>query len=200
MTADYSGAELVAAQALYKENKDVRPIVAVFVADVSGSMEGSPLNSLQNSLESSMQYINNDNYIGLVSYNQDVCIELPIAKFDLTQQSYFLGTVKALRAGGGTATYDAICVAMQMVLDKLEEIPEAKPVIFLLSDGEQNRGYDLAEIRDIIAGLQMPIYTIGYNANIDALKEVSEINEAVCINAGTEDIAYQLRQLFNANM
>ena len=200
MTADYSGAELVAAQALYKENKDVRPIVAVFVADVSGSMEGSPLNSLQNSLESSMQYINNDNYIGLVSYNQDVCIELPIAKFDLTQQSYFLGTVKALRAGGGTATYDAICVAMQMVLDKLEEIPEAKPMIFLLSDGEQNRGYDLAEIRDIIAGLQMPIYTIGYNANIDALKEVSEINEAVCINAGTEDIAYQLRQLFNANM
>ena len=200
MTADYSGAELVAAQALYKENKDVRPIVAVFVADVSGSMEGSPLNSLQNSLESSMQYINNDNYIGLVSYNQDVCIELPIAKFDLTQQSYFLGTVKALRAGGGTATYDAISVAMQMVLDKLEEIPEAKPMIFLLSDGEQNRGYDLAEIRDIIAGLQMPIYTIGYNANIDALKEVSEINEAVCINAGTEDIAYQLRQLFNANM
>ena len=54
--------------------------------------------------------------------------------------------------------------------------------------------------RDIIAGLQMPIYTIGYNANIDALKEISEINEAVCINAGTEDIAYQLRQLFNANM
>lgn len=200
MTADYSGAELVAAQALYKENKDVRPIVAVFVADVSGSMEGSPLNSLQNSLESSMQYINNDNYIGLVSYNQDVCIELPIAKFDLTQQSYFLGTVKSLRAGGGTATYDAISVAMQMVLDKLEEIPEAKPMIFVLSDGETNRGHELREIRDIIAGLQMPIYTIGYNANIDALKEVSEINEAVCINAGTEDIAYQLRQLFNANM
>ena len=200
MTANYSGAELVAAQALYKENKDVRPIVAVFVADVSGSMEGAALKSLQDSLGNSIQYINNDNYIGLVSYNQDVRIELPIDKFDLTQQSYFLGTVNSLTAAGGTATYDAICVAMQMVLDKLEEMPDAKPMIFVLSDGETNRGHDLREIRDVIVGLQMPIYTIGYNANIDALKEISEINEAVCINAGTDDIAYQLRQLFNANM
>ncbi|MBQ7637829.1 MAG: VWA domain-containing protein [Clostridia bacterium] len=200
MTADYSGAELVSAQALYKENKDVRPIVAVFVADVSGSMDGSPLNALQNSLVNSMQYINNDNYIGLVSYNQDVRIELPIAKFDLTQQSYFLGTVQSLTAGGSTATFDAICVAMDMMLAKMEEIPDAKPMIFVLSDGETNRGNSLSDIRNIVAGLQMPIYTIGYNANIDALKEISEINEAVCINAGTEDIAYQLRQLFNANM
>jgi Ca-activated chloride channel family protein len=51
-----------------------------------------------------------------------------------------------------------------------------------------------------VSALNMPIYTIGYNADIDALKEISEINEAVCINAGTEDISYQLRQLFNANM
>jgi len=200
MTADYSGAELVAAQALYKENKDVRPIVAVFVADVSGSMDGSPLNALQKSLENSMQYINNDNYIGLVSYNQDVCIELPIAKFDLTQQSYFLGTVQSLRAGGSTATFDAICVAMNMMLEKMEEIPDAKPMIFVLSDGETNRGNSLSDIRSIVSALQMPVYTIGYNADIDALKEISDINEAVCINAGTEDIAYQLRQLFNANM
>lgn len=200
MRADYSGAELVAAQALYKENKDVRPIIAVFVADVSGSMEGSPLKTLQTSLENSMQYINTDNYIGLVSYNQDVRIELPIDKFDLTQQSYFLGTVKSLTANGQTATFDAICVAMQMVLDKMEEIPDAKPMIFVLSDGATNRGNSLSDISGVVTALHMPIYTIGYNADIDALREISEINEAVCINAGTDDIAYQLRQLFNANM
>ena len=43
-------------------------------------------------------------------------------------------------------------------------------------------------------------YTIGYNANISALQAISDINEGICINAGTDDIAYQLRQLFNANM
>ena len=73
-------------------------------------------------------------------------------------------------------------------------------MIFVLSDGATNRGNGLGDIRDIVSALNMPIYTIGYNADIDALKEISEINEAVCINAGTEDISYQLRQLFNANM
>lgn len=200
MTAEYTGEELIRAQELYKENKDTKPIIAVFVADVSGSMVGEPINTLKESLVNSMQYINTENYIGLVSYNDNVTVELPIAKFDLTQQSYFKGSVEALSVGGATATFDAICVAMKMVEDKLAEIPEAKPMIFVLSDGETNRGYSLGDITDIVSGLQMPVYTIGYNANISALQAISDINEGICINAGTDDIAYQLRQLFNANM
>ncbi len=200
MTTDYNGEELIKAQELYKENKDSAPIVCVFVADVSGSMNGDPINTLKESLVNSMQYINEDNYIGLVSYNDNVTIELPIAKFDLTQQSFFKGTVEALSANGATATFDAICVAMQMVEQKLAEVEGAKPMIFVLSDGETNRGYSLSEITGIVSGLQMPIYTIGYNANIDALQQISDINEGVCINAGTDDISYQLKQLFNANM
>ncbi len=200
LSVDYAGEELINAQALYKENKDTKPIIAVFVADVSGSMVGEPINTLQSSLVNSMQYINTENYIGLVSYNDDVTINLPIAQFDLTQQSYFKGTVESLSVGGATATFDALCVAMKMVEDKLAEIPDAKPMIFLLSDGETNRGHSLSDISDIVSGLQMPVYTIGYNANIDALQKISDINEGICINAGTDDIAYQLRQLFNANM
>lgn len=200
MTADYSGEDLIRAQALYKENKDTKPIIAVFVADVSGSMVGEPINTLKDSLVNSMQYINTENYIGLVSYNDNVTIELPIAKFDLTQQSYFKGSVEALSVGGATATFDAICVAMKMVEDKLAELPDAKPMIFVLSDGETNRGYSLGDITDIVSGLQMPVYTIGYNANISALQAISDINEGIFINAGIDDIAYQLRQLFNANM
>ena len=197
---DYSGEELITAQELYKENKDTKPIVAVFVADVSGSMIGEPINTLKSSLINSMQYINPENYIGLVTYNENVTVNLPIAKFDLTQQSYFKGTVETLSVNGATATFNAVCVAMKMVEDKLSEIEEAKPMIFVLSDGETNRGYSLSEITEVVRDLKIPIYTIGYNANIDALQKISEINEGVCINAGTDDITYQLRQLFNANM
>ena len=200
LTTEYAGEELISAQELYKENKDTKPIIAVFVADVSGSMVGEPINTLQSSLVNSMQYINNENYIGLVSYNDDVTVNLPIAQFDLTQQSYFKGTVESLSVGGATATFDALCVAMQMVEEKMAEIPDAKPMIFLLSDGETNRGHSLGDITDIVSGLQMPVYTIGYNANIDALQKISDINEGICINASTDDITYQLRQLFNANM
>ena len=197
---EYSGADLMAAQKLYKENKDNQPVVCVFVTDVSGSMAGEPLNTLKDSLVNSMHYINTNNYIGLVCYNDDVNIALPIAEFDINQQSYFKGTVEMLDASGGTATYDGLCVALKMIQDKLVEVPNAKPMVFVLSDGETNRGYSLKEVEDIVSGLAVPVYTIGYNADIDALSKLSDINEGVCINANTDDVIYQLKQLFNANM
>lgn len=196
----YTGNELLLAQQFYKENKDAAPVICVFVADISGSMSGEPINTLKSSLVNSMQYINDNNYIGLVSYSDDVTIELPIAQFDMNQQSFFKGTVEMLDASGGTATHNAICVALDMIQKKQEEIPDTKAMVFVLSDGETNRGYSLNEVSDIISGLQVPIYTIGYNADIDALKEIANINEAACINASTEDVTYQLKQLFNANM
>ncbi|HAV91496.1 MAG TPA: hypothetical protein DCW44_09520 [Eubacterium sp.] len=73
-------------------------------------------------------------------------------------------------------------------------------MIFVLSDGECNRGHSLKEVSPIVSSLKTPIYTIGYNANIDALKQLSDINEGVCIDAKTDDVVYQLKQLFNANM
>ena len=106
-----------------------------------------------------------------------------------------------LSAGGGTATFDAILVAADMVQKAIEDNPNAKPMIFVLSDGESGEyvaRFD--DMSDIIAGLHIPVYTIGYNANIDALKQISGINEAASIDASTDDVTYQLRNLFNANM
>ncbi len=198
---EISGQTLLAAQKLYKDNKDTgKPVVAVFVADVSGSMDGEPMRALQESLVNSMRYIKSDNYVGLVSYSDYVTIELPVGKFDLNQQAYFKGAVESLRAGGGTATFDGIAVATQMVQDALAEHPEAKPMIFVLSDGETNTGHDLSDVDGILKALRIPVYTIGYNANIDALKKISSINEAASIDASTDDVVYQLKNLFNANM
>ena len=199
-STNYAGGTLIDAQKLYKENKDSDPVICVFVADISGSMAGEPINALKDSLINSMQYINTDNYIGLITYNDDVQKRLPINKFDLNQQSLFVGTVENLSAAGGTATFDGLCVAMKMIEEKKEEIPNAKTMIFVLSDGECNRGHSLKEVSPIVSSLKTPIYTIGYNANIDALKQLSDINEGVCIDAKTDDVVYQLKQLFNANM
>lgn len=197
-----SGETLLAAQELYKKNKDTdRPVMAVFVADVSGSMSGSPLSELQKSLVNSMRYINTDNYVGLISYADYVTIDVPVAKFDLNQQALFKGAVEHLRAAGGTATFDAIIVAADMLQKASADHPEAKPMIFVLSDGETNQGVvKFDAMNDVIGGLHVPVYTIGYNANIDALKKISGINEAASIDASTDDVTYQLKNLFNANM
>ena len=203
---DLSGKTLESAQKLWKTEKDAgNPVMAVFVADVSGSMGGAPLQNLQSSLINASQYINETNYVGLVSYSTNVAINLPIEKFDLNQRSYFTGAVEDLMPGGNTATYDAVLVALDM-LTKAQAKVEAetgqriKPLLFVLSDGQQNAGCTLKEVSPIVGGLEIPVYTIGYNADLSELKSLSAINEAASINADNDDVIYNLKSLFNAQM
>lgn len=195
------GSTLVSAQKLWKENKDGgKEIIAVFVADVSGSMDGEPLAMLKDSLINGMKYINTDHYIGLVSYSTDVTINLPIAKFDLNQQAYFKGAVEDLNANGSTATMDGIIVALDMLEKAMIEHPNAKPMLFVLSDGDSNRGHSLKDLQTPLQTLGIPVYTIGYNADIDALSTISSINEAASINADSDDVVYKLKCLFDSNL
>ena len=203
---DVNGKTLESAQKLWKTEKDAgSPVMAVFVADVSGSMGGAPLQNLQSSLINASQYINDTNYVGLVSYSTNVEINLPIAKFDLNQRSYFTGAVEDLTQGGNTATYDAVLVALDMLL-KAQEQAQAetgqsiKPLLFVLSDGAQNAGCSLHKLSPVVSGLEIPVYTIGYNANLKELQELSAINEAASINADNDDVVYNLKSLFNAQM
>ena len=200
------GAGYLAAQKIWKQSKDGgQPIIAVFVADVSGSMAGSPINSLKESLLATSSYISSDNYIGLVSFADNVHINLPIDVFDDEHRAYFSGAVKALDIEGSTVTYNAVLVALKMMVDKKEEIPNAKMMLFVLSDGEQNRGYSLDRVAPIVGGLKIPVYTIGYNLTSDSqatneLKRLSGINEASLINATSDDLINHMRNLFNVEL
>lgn len=193
------GNTLLDAQELWKKEKDNgQEIVSVFIVDTSGSVAGAPLNEMKTSLINGVQYISPEHYVGLVTYNSNVTINLPIKKFDLNQRAYFNGEVSNLSAGGGTYTFHAIAVALQMLEEARVEHPNAKFMLFVLSDGESNGS--LRDVSGFIENLNVPVYTIGYNANIAALQEISKINEAASINAATDDIIYKLKNLFNAQM
>ena len=194
-----SGNVLLDAQQIWKDEKDGdQEIVAVFIVDRSGSVDGAPLDEMKASLINAGQYIKSDAYVGLVSYSSSVMVNLPIGQFDLNQRAYFNGEVSNFTAGGGTATFDAIAVGLQMLEEARADHPDAKFMLFVLSDG--NSDGSLKSVRGFIENLNVPVYTIGYNANVEALKEISSINEAASINADTEDIIYKLKSLFNAQM
>jgi Ca-activated chloride channel family protein len=190
-------------QQLWKNKKDVNSnIDAVFVADISGSMEGLKLNKLKQSLLNGSQYISKDNSIGLVTFSSDVNINLPIAKLDLNQRSLFTGAVEDMNAGGSTAMFDAIIVGTKMLMDEKAKNPNAKLMLFVLTDGQTNTGHSLNDVEDVLKALKIPIYTIGYgsDADLQELQIVSNINEATSLNADTEDVVYQLGNLFNAEI
>ena len=195
-------------QKVWKENKNgERPVVAVFITDVSGSMGGQPLNSLKMSLINASSYIGSEHYIGLVSYSNDVTVNLPINKFDAKQKAYFHGEVKNLSDSGSTATYDAVLVSLNMIQKKTKELQSSgvdnvKPMLFLLTDGEQNEGYSLNRITPIVAGMKIPVYTISYNYedNNKELEKLSAINEVSALKASDGDIVNLLRNLFNVEL
>lgn len=198
---EISGTSLISAQKLWKEEKDAgKPVIAVFVADTSGSMDGEPIAQLKKSLINASQYIGENNYIGLVTYNSDVQINLPIDKFSLNHRAYFTGAVEDISPFGSTATFDGVAVAADMLMKEKEKHPEAKIMMFVLSDGETNVGCSLKDISGIIQAFEIPIYTIGYNADLEELGKLSAINEAASVNADSDDVVYALKNLFNAQV
>ncbi len=199
---EFDGNTIAQAQSVWKEEKDSGiPIVAEFVVDTSGSMRGEPINALKTAMINTIQYINDDNYIGIIGFDSEVREYLPIDKFSLNQKTLYKGTVNSLDASGNTAMYNGLCVAMDRIYQKSQELGgNCTPIIFVLTDGDSNTGCRFSETKDIIAGMNIPIYTISYNYAADSLSELASINEAASIVGNSEDITYKLRNLFNAEM
>ncbi len=197
------GLGYLAAQKLWKKNKTGgRPVIAVFVTDISGSMRGNKIASLQDALLRSAQFVDSENYLGLIAYSDDVHVMLPIGQFDSMQRAKFSGAVKQLSANGRTAIYDATMAAMKMLLDKQKEIPDAIPVMFVLSDGHQEGGVNLSRILPIVKAVKIPIYTIGFEMweeDEAEMKKLSQVSgEAELTDAGDKDIVNVLRGLLNS--
>jgi Ca-activated chloride channel family protein len=201
--SQYTGAELISALKIWKENKDGgKPVISVFVIDRSGSMDGSKLTRVKEALRNSMQYVNESNYVGLVSYSSkdDITIDLPIGQFNAKQQSLFAGAVNDFKAAGGTATNSALTVALDMALKQMAVVADAKIRILIMSDGEQNDGLTLYDVKGLVNGLAIPVYGIGFEATLTDLQQLADINEGYCVNADSEDVIYKLKGLFMAQL
>ena len=199
--SQYSGGMISTVLEFWKTEKaSGKQIVAVFVADKSGSMEGRKLEALKGSLKTAMQYVGEECKVGLVSYASDVDVDLPIGDFNHEQQEYFVGAVEGLSARGGTATNDALLIAIRLINAEMAVNPEIKPIIILLSDGQTGNGYSLSSMKDLIDFYDIPIYTIGYEANVKELEKIAGINNGAFIDASSDDISYILKTLFDAEM
>ncbi len=202
-----SGAVLVEAQKTWKQKKDSgTPIVAVFLSDVSGSMANAddngniPLNELKTALLNGASFISKDNYIGLVEFSDKVTIRLPIEKFSMSHKGKFNAAVEKMAVVGRTAMYDGIAVALQMLTEAKKSMPRCKPMLFALTDGQTNTGLTYNDLIKTIEGLAIPIYTIGYNFQIDELKNIATLTEAAYFTPNAEAIKYQIGNLLNAEM
>jgi Ca-activated chloride channel family protein len=194
-----SGETLIEAQNLWKDKKDGGlPVYAVFVSDVSGSMAGSRVASVQTALESALGFISPETSIGMVEFSDVARKKLDIAKFDLNQQGQFAASVVDMNPIGGTAMYDGIILGLSMLTDVRAADPNAKLLLFVLTDGETTAGLTFDDTASVIEGLGIPVYTVGFEANVDELARLSALVESASINASEDDVEFKMASLFNA--
>ncbi len=96
--------------------------------------------------------------------------------------------------------YSGVAVALSMLIEEKTSNPNVKPVLFVLTDGETNEGLSFGKMSPVIKGIQIPVYTIGYEANIDELSRLSSLFEAASLNASEGEIDYKIGALLNAQM
>jgi Ca-activated chloride channel family protein len=189
------------AQKLWKQKKSGgRPVAAFFVADTSGSMEGSRIKNLKKALIESSDLISTSNAIGLVTYNDRVNVDLFIKPFNLQQKALFIGAVERLYAGGKTATNDAVLVAVDRLNAFEKTHPGYKKVIFVLSDGETNRGQNFEDIKSALEWSGIPIHTIAYELSSEHLKQMAALAEGAYIKSSANSASYRIGNLLNSEM
>lgn len=189
------------AQKLWKQKKSGgRPVAAFFVADTSGSMEGSRIKNLKKALIESSDLISTNNAIGLVTYNDRVNVDLFIKPFNLQQKALFIGAVERLYAGGKTATNDAVLVAVDRLNEFEKTHPGYKKVIFVLSDGETNRGQSFDDVKSALEWSGIPIHTIAYELSSEHLKQMAALAEGAYIKSSASSASYRIGNLLNSEM
>ncbi|MEX1364576.1 MAG: vWA domain-containing protein, partial [Nannocystaceae bacterium] len=156
--------------------------------------------AVQRALESSREFINPEASVGMVEFADRARRRLEIAPFDLNQQAQFAAAVQDMDPVGGTAMYDGVILGLSMLAEQREQEPGGKYMLIVLTDGETNEGLRFGDVDEVVAGLRIPVVTVGFEANLDELGRLASLVEAATINASEGDVEFKLSSLFNAGV
>jgi len=191
------------------------PAHAIFVLDVSGSMEGDRLDDLKaaligltgvdQSLTGQFSRFRNRERITLITFNSGVTAEQEFVIDNPEAQSAEMAQIRSfadgLRANGGTAIYSALQRAYYIAIAAQQRDPERYYSIVLMSDGESNEGIRASEFERFFQ--QMPpevqdihTFTILFgDAEEEAMQELAELTGGRMFDAQSEALSLIFKQI-----
>lgn len=174
------GGDLVSIQKLWKKEKSGgAKTVAIFLGDVSGSMEGSRINNVRKALVEGAEFISEDSQVGLVVFNSSVIQTLPISEFSSSHKDNFISYAQAMQVRGGTSMYDGIAYSSNIMVKHIKDLIDnysvegVRPVLIVLTDGESMndglvsqdsrriRDQQISELMGVIKRVNIPTYILG---------------------------------------
>ncbi|XP_010273854.1 PREDICTED: inter-alpha-trypsin inhibitor heavy chain H3-like isoform X2 [Nelumbo nucifera] len=126
------------------QNRKVFRKAVVFVVDISGSMQGRPLESVKNGLCASLSELNPEDSFNIIAFNGETYLFSPsmeMATKEAIQNASQWISVKFV-AGGGTS----ILLPLNQAIEMLSKTCDSIPLIFLITDGSVEDERHICEV------------------------------------------------------
>ncbi|MEM6251361.1 MAG: VWA domain-containing protein [Cyanobacteria bacterium P01_D01_bin.156] len=156
----------------------------VVVVDSSGSMEGSKLPAVQNTLKTYVESLGPKDQVALIDFDSD--IRQPVLVDGTPEgQTRGLQFIASLRADGGTRLYDSALAARNWLSQNLRA--NSINAVLILTDGEDSEsrigldqlGQELSK-SGFSSDQRIAFFTVGYGKegefNPQALEQIAELN------------------------
>lgn len=168
----------------------------LLVADTSGSMADD--GKIENLRDAVIEFIDRvkiedtGEYVGLIDFDDHI-----ETKIDLAQLAYneaeWPSAVQRLDADGGTAFYDAVAEAVDILESKAVQGQDRVNIVIALTDGlDSGNGRSLAQLISEIQNSSVPVllFVLGFgsDADLDSLEELADSTGGVALPATPDDI------------
>jgi len=184
---------------LWEEAK--MPASVVVLLDVSGSMQGSPLQYARKGAAIFIEKMNKWDELEVITFNHQLAKLAAMDKIG-TSGEKARQKIQNLFADGGTCLFDATQHALDTIRKRRKIAPKRRYGIVLLSDGDDtNSKIGKYDFLDSLSKGDNPdvirIYTIAYGeeANKDLLIEIAKSTNARMFTSSPEDIEKVYREL-----
>ncbi|HZC33658.1 MAG TPA: substrate-binding domain-containing protein [Candidatus Bathyarchaeia archaeon] len=192
-----------------------RPASAVFVLDLSGSMNGDRLDQLKAamraltgtdpSLTGQFARFRAHEQVTIVTFSSQVDDTQEFTIDDTNPDGPDMTAIRSyidgLTASGGTAIYDGLEQAYQVVADSQAKDPNRLYSIVLMTDGENNAGVDAKGFAADLAGLAPAVHAVHTypvlfgEANKDAMTSIATTTGGALFDATTTSLQTIFKQI-----
>lgn len=147
-----------------------RSIALILALDVSGSMQGAPLDATRAAARSLIEGLGPQDRVALLAFNQQVTW---VQEFT-SDRATLIKALDGLSASGDTAFNDALHAAGR----RMGALPAGRRAIIMLTDGEDTASATaFTQALSTAQGSNTPVFTVGFGPKVkpDLLRQIAQL-------------------------
>ena len=141
------------------------PLAVTLVADVSGSMQGPPIEHVIRSCEILIDLLGDRDQLAIVTFASDAEVRCGLTRVDAAGKTQLRRVLGSIAANGNTNLHGGLGVAAGVLLTAPAGLRRAMVV---MSDGQPNVGLSSAsDLAGYVAGLKLAVSSLGFGLSHD---------------------------------